>query len=125
MVKTGGINVAPLEVEEFLTTHPAVEQAYVVGVPDPRKEEVVAAAVVCKPGSTVTADELHIFCRQALAAFKVPQRIWFVTRDALPLTASGKVQKHLLRSMLMAEAVPAQDGGSAMREQESFPGQAR
>jgi fatty-acyl-CoA synthase len=94
-------------VEELLTTHPAVEQAYVVGVPDPRKEEVVAAVVVCKPGSAVTEDELRAFCRKALAAFKVPQRIWFVTRDTLPLTASGKVQKHLLRSMLVAEAAPA------------------
>jgi fatty-acyl-CoA synthase len=103
MVKTGGINVAPLEVEELLTTHPAVEQAYVVGVPDPRKEEVVAAVVVCKPGSVVTEEELRAFCRQALAAFKVPQRFWFVPRDALPLTASGKVQKHVLRAMLVAD----------------------
>jgi len=125
MVKTGGINVAPLEVEDLLTTHPAVEQAYVVGVPDPRKEEVVAAVVVCKPGSAVTADELRAFCRKALAAFKVPQRIWFVTRDTLPLTASGKVQKHMLRSMLVAEAAQAQDGGIARREQEGLPGQAR
>jgi fatty-acyl-CoA synthase len=103
MVKTGGINVAPLEVEELLTTHPAVEQAYVVGVPDPRKEEVVAAVVVCKPGSAITEEELRAFCRQALAAFKVPQRFWFVPRDALPLTASGKVQKHVLRAMLVAD----------------------
>jgi acyl-CoA synthetase (AMP-forming)/AMP-acid ligase II len=83
-------------------------------VPDPRKEEVVAAVVVCKPGSTVTADELRAFCRKALAAFKVPQHIWFVTRDALPLTASGKVQKHLLRSMLVAEAAQTHDGGSTL-----------
>src|SRR5262249_58823289 len=52
MVKTGGINVAPLEVEEVLLGHPAVEQAYVVGLPDPRKEEIIAAAVVLKDGHT-------------------------------------------------------------------------
>ena len=73
----------------------------------------------------VTADELRAFCRNALAAFKVPQRPWFVPRDALPLTASGKVQKHLLRAMLVAEAAPTPDDGSVPREQESLPGQAR
>lgn len=103
MVKTGGINVAPLEVEEVLLTHPDVEQAYVVGVPDPRKEEAVAAVIVLKEERRVSAEDLRAFCRQALAAFKVPQHFRFATRAELPLTASGKVQKHRLRETLAAE----------------------
>lgn len=103
MVKTGGINVAPLEVEEVLLMHPDVEQAYVVGVPDPRKEEAVAAVIVLKEERRVSVDDLRAFCRKALAAFKVPQHFRFATRAELPLTASGKVQKHRLRETLAAE----------------------
>ena len=103
MVKTGGINVAPLEVEEVLLGHADVEQAYVVGIPDPRKEEVLVAAVVLKEGRDVTAETLRAFCRERLAAFKVPQRFRFVKRSDLPLTASGKVQKVTLRETLAAE----------------------
>ncbi|MBI3457091.1 MAG: AMP-binding protein, partial [Candidatus Rokubacteria bacterium] len=109
IVKTGGINVAPLEVEEVLLTHPAVEQVYVVGVPDARKEEALAAVVVLREGARVSGDELRAFCRALLAAFKVPQHFRFMAREALPLTASGKVQKHRLREGLLAEleAAPA------------------
>src|SRR5439155_1351427 len=56
MVKTGGINVAPLEVEEVLASHPVVEQVYVIGLPDPRREEVLAAVVVLKEGGDVSAE---------------------------------------------------------------------
>ena len=103
IVRTGGMNVSPLEVEAVLLTHPQVEQAHAVGLPDPRKEEVLAAAVVLKEADAVSADELRAFCRTSLAAFKVPQYFWFTTREGLPLTASGKVQKHRLREMLLAE----------------------
>jgi fatty-acyl-CoA synthase len=103
MVKTGGINVAPLEVEEILLGHPLVEQAYVVGVPDVRKEEVLAAVVVLKRPGAVSGEDLRDFCRKALAAFKVPQHVRFLPRVELPLTASGKVQKHRLRERLTAE----------------------
>jgi fatty-acyl-CoA synthase len=103
VVKTGGLNVSPLEVEQILLGHPAVEQAHVVGVPDPRKEEALAAVVVLREGARASAEELRAFCRQALAAFKVPQHVRFVPRETLPLTASGKVQKHRLRETLAAE----------------------
>ncbi len=112
VVKTGGINVAPLEVEEILLTHPEVEQAYVVGVPDLRKEEVLAAVVVLKEGAAVSGDELRAFCRTSLAAFKVPQYVRFATRDELPLTATGKVQKHRLRDALRADVEKARDDAS-------------
>jgi fatty-acyl-CoA synthase len=103
MVKTGGINVAPLEVEEILLGHPEVEQAYVVGVPDARRDEVVAALVVLRIPGAVSADDLREFCRKSLAAFKVPQHFRFLAREELPITASGKVQKHRLRELLTAE----------------------
>jgi fatty-acyl-CoA synthase len=103
MVKTGGINVAPLEVEEVLLGHPAVEQAYVVGLPDRRREEILAAIVVLREGHEVAPDALRAFCRQALAAFKVPQEFRLLGRGDLPLTSTGKVQKFRLAQMLTAE----------------------
>src|SRR2546427_3767305 len=103
MVKTGGINVAPLEVEEVLLGHPAVEQAYVVGLPDPRKEEILAAAVVLREGLEVEPETLRAFCKEALAAFKVPQELRLMRRDELPLTATGKVQKFRLAELLARE----------------------
>ncbi len=64
MVKTGGINVAPLEVEEVLLGHPAVEQAYVVGLPDPRKEEILVAVVVARPGRDADPAALRALCKR-------------------------------------------------------------
>lgn len=103
MVKTGGINVAPLEVEEVLLSHGSVEQAYVIGLPDPRREEILAAAVVLKDGRHASEEELRAFCKQALAAFKVPQHFRIMTRADLPVTATGKVQKFRLQETLAAE----------------------
>jgi fatty-acyl-CoA synthase len=103
MVKTGGINVAPLEVEEVLLGHPAVEQAYVVGLPDPRKEEVLAAVIVLREGHDVAPGALRAFCNEALAAFKVPEEFRVLARGDLPVTATGKVQKFRLSEMLAAE----------------------
>jgi fatty-acyl-CoA synthase len=107
MVKTGGINVAPLEVEEVLLGHADVEQAYVVGLPDARKEEILAAVVVLKEGRAAGADTLRAHCRERLAAFKVPQAFCFLARAELPLNASGKVQKVRLRDRLVAERAAA------------------
>jgi fatty-acyl-CoA synthase len=103
MVKTGGINVAPLEVEEVLLGHPAVEQAYVVGLPDQRKEEILAAVVVLRDGHHAEPEALRGFCKRALAAFKVPQEFRLLRRDELPVTATGKVQKFRLAEMLGRE----------------------
>ena len=100
MVKTGGINVAPLEVEEVLLGHPAVEQAYVVGLPDPRKEEILVAVVVLKPGERAAPDALRALCKDALAAYKVPQEIHVMKREDLPITSTGKVQKFRLAQHL-------------------------
>jgi fatty-acyl-CoA synthase len=107
MVKTGGINVAPLEVEEVLLGHPAVEQAYVVGLPDARKEEILAAVVVLRDGHDAEPDALRAFCKTALAAFKVPQEFRLMRRDELPVTATGKVQKFRLAERLARERAAA------------------
>ena len=106
MVKTGGINVAPLEVEEVLLGHGSVEQAYVVGLPDPRREEILAAAIVLKDRRTASEEELRAHCKQALAAFKVPVHFRIMARADLPVTATGKVQKFRLQELL-AEAFGA------------------
>jgi fatty-acyl-CoA synthase len=107
MVKTGGINVAPLEVEEVLLGHPAVEQAYVVGLPDPRKEEILVAVVVLKPGQRAEPEALLALCKDALAAYKVPQAVHVMQREDLPVTGTGKVQKFRLAEKLAAARAAA------------------
>ena len=99
MVKTGGINVAPIEVEETLMNHPCVSAAYVVGVPDPVRDEILAAVIVQRPGRAVTAAELERHCRAALAAYKVPHLYRFVAESDLPLTVTGKLQKNRLPAL--------------------------
>ena len=99
MVKTGGINVAPIEVEETLMRHPGVSAAFVVGVPDPVRDEILAAVVVRRPGSAVTEDELRRHCATALAAYKLPRLYRFVEERELPLTVTGKLQKNRLRAL--------------------------
>ncbi len=96
MVKTGGINVAPIEVEEILRAHPAVAAAYVVGVPDPVRDEILAAVLVLRPGASITVSELETHCRLALAAYKVPRLFRFIEENELPLTVTGKLQKNRL-----------------------------
>src|SRR5262245_14744819 len=100
MIKTGGVNVAPRGVEAIVLGHPAVEQAYVVGVADRARGEVGVAAVELHAGAGATEDALRAFCRERLASYKVPARIVFRKADELPRTATGKVQKPRLREEL-------------------------
>jgi fatty-acyl-CoA synthase len=106
MIKTGGINVSPLEVEGVLLGHPAVKQAYVVGLSDRSKGEVAAAAVELHAGAAATAEALTAFCRERLASYKVPARIVFRSAGEFPLTATGKVQKPRLREELERQCAP-------------------
>ena len=100
MVKSGGINIAPIEVEEALMRHPEVRTAYVIGIPHPELDEVLAAIVIPKDGKQPSVDVLTQFCKQELAAYKVPARFRFVTDAELPLTTTGKVQKMQLHMLL-------------------------
>ena len=95
MVITGGENVYSAEVEDVLFAHPAVAEAAIIGIPDPRWGESVFAIVVPRPGVTVTADELITHARSQLAKYKTPKGVAFV--DALPRNAAGKVLKRELR----------------------------
>jgi fatty-acyl-CoA synthase len=101
MIRTGGINVAPAEVEAFLLTHPAVREAIVVGLPDPEKDEVVGALVRLREGAEVSEQELRDYCRARIAAFKVPQRIRFVSEAEVPRTSTGKVNKPRVAQLLV------------------------
>ena len=93
MIKTGGINVAPAEVEETLMSHADVAQAFVVPVPDAERDEIVAALIVPEAASTPDEAELRALCREALAGYKRPRRYLFISADQLPLTTTGKVRK--------------------------------
>ncbi len=104
MIKTGGINVAPVEVEETLMTHPAVKLACVTGVPDAERDEVVAALIVCRPGQTVEQADLLAHCRRDLAAYKVPRLMKFISEAELPLTVTGKLQKNRLAEFFSRNA---------------------
>lgn len=90
----GGFNIYPREVEEILFEHPAIEEASVVGVPDPYRGETVKAFIVLKKGQQVTEDELNQFCRARLASYKVPRLYEF--RDELPKSSVGKVLRRVL-----------------------------
>ncbi|MEU6040797.1 long-chain-fatty-acid--CoA ligase [Actinomadura sp. NPDC047616] len=96
MIITGGENVASREVEEVLHRHPAVADAAVFGVPDPRWGESVAAAVVLRPDASATAEEIIAACREHLGGYKVPRRVEFVAQ--LPRNVAGKILKRELRA---------------------------
>jgi fatty-acyl-CoA synthase len=94
MYVSGGENVYPAEVENVLYRHPAVAEAAVIGVPDPRWGEVGRAIVVARPGM-LTEAELLAHCGTALARYKIPRSVIFA--EALPRNALGKVHKRSLR----------------------------
>jgi fatty-acyl-CoA synthase len=114
MIIRGGENVFPRDIEDVLFTHPGVANVAVVGLPDPEWGEIVAAFVQPRVGSTLEARELEAFCRHRLASFKVPRRWVFVPH--LPQTASGKVQKFVLREQALADPL------LPPRRSESTPG---
>jgi fatty-acyl-CoA synthase len=94
IVRVGGENVSPAEVEDVLHRHPAIKQAAVVGVPDPRLIEVVAAFVVPNEGTDCDPAEITAWCKKQMAGFKVPRHVFVVDGfEAIGMTASSKVQK--------------------------------
>jgi fatty-acyl-CoA synthase len=96
MFISGGENVFPVEVEMVLLDHPDVAEAAVIGVTDERWGEAGRAFVVVKPGSMFDPAALSTHCAARIARYKVPKE--FLAIEALPRTASGKIQKHLLRT---------------------------
>jgi len=101
MICRGGENIYPREVEEFLHTHPAVENVAVFGVPDPKYVEDVVAWVKLREGQAATADDLRAFCRKKLAHYKVPRHFRIVSE--FPQTVTGKIQKFRMREIMIDE----------------------
>jgi fatty-acyl-CoA synthase len=95
VIISGGENISSVEVEGVLLRHPAVQEVAVVGLPDERWGESPHAFVVLRPGAVTTGDELRTFTRANLAHFKTPSGVTFLTE--LPKTATGKIQKYVLR----------------------------
>lgn len=95
LIKPGGFQVWPREVEEVISAHPAVAEATVAGIPDANQNEAVKAWVVLKEGSQASAEEIQNFCREKLTAYKVPKYIEF--RKELPKTLVGKVLRRVLQ----------------------------
>ena len=110
MLKVGGENVDPMEVEGLLLGHPSVQQVAVVGLPDTRLSEVAVAFVEPRPGARMDESEVTAFCRGKVASFKIPRHVVFI--DAFPMTASGKVRKVELREEAKRLLLPA---GNAQR----------
>ena len=98
MIISGGFNVYSTEVESVLHEHPTVQEAAVVGMPDPKWGEAVCAVAVLKPESTVTAEALRLYCRERLGGVKAPKRVEL--HEKLPRNSAGKVLKRDLRDLL-------------------------
>ena len=93
IIISGGENIYPVEIEDFLLEHPAVQDAAVIGLPDPRLGEIAAAVIQPKPGQNVTAEEILNFCRK-LPRYKQPRSIIF---GKVPRNPTGKIEKPRLR----------------------------
>ncbi len=101
MVIRGGENISPREVEEFLFTHPAIQEVQCFGVPDDKLGEQLAAWVRPREGSSLTEDEVKDFCRGRISHFKVPHYVRIV--DDFPMTVTGKIQKYKMREAMCEE----------------------
>jgi fatty-acyl-CoA synthase len=101
MIIRGGENVYPREIEEFLHTHAGVSEAQVIGVPSEKYGEEVMAWVKCRPGASLTGQELTAYCTGKIATFKIPRHWKFV--DEFPMTVTGKVQKFRMREIAEQE----------------------
>jgi fatty-acyl-CoA synthase len=95
MIIRGGENIYPKEIEEFILTHPDVQDVQVVGVPDKRYGEEAYAAVVLKEGVDITVDDMRAYVMDHMARHKVPRYIEFV--ESFPMNAAGKVLKYKMR----------------------------
>ena len=101
MVIRGGENVYPREIEEFLYTHPEIEDVQVIGVPDARYGEELMAWVKLREGAQLSEDDVRTYCRGRIAHFKIPRYVKFV--DSFPMTVTGKVRKVEMRELSIAE----------------------
>jgi len=108
MIKTSGANVAPREVETVIDSFPEVQVSYVVGLPDPVKGQLVAAAIVLNHGASLDSETTRERLRSDLSSYKVPRHVFFFEKNALPFTDSGKIEKRKLAELL-AEKLASSD----------------
>ena len=101
MIIRGGENIYPREIEEFLYTHPQIDDVQVIGVPDERFGEEVMAWVRLKPNADATEESIRDFCRGRIAHYKIPRYVKFT--DEFPMTVTGKIQKFRMREMAVEE----------------------
>jgi len=94
VINSGGENIFPAEIEELLESHPKVYDVAVIGIPDERLGEIVAAVIDPKPGATLTEDEVNEYCEQSLPRYKRPRRVII---DKVPRNPTGKLEKPQLR----------------------------
>jgi O-succinylbenzoic acid--CoA ligase len=104
VIVSGGENVYPAEVEAVLASHPDVADAGVFALPDATWGQAVAAVVCLRPGAAVDEDRLRAYCRERLAGFKLPKRIYFA--ETIPRNAAGKLLRRELRA-LVGETAPS------------------
>jgi len=101
MIIAGGYNIYPRDIDEVLFKHPQVKDAITVGIPDEYRGETVKSFVQLVEGATVTEEELIAYCRERMAAYKVPRSIEF--RKELPRSAVGKAFRRILRDEEIAK----------------------
>ncbi|MCC6771973.1 MAG: AMP-binding protein [Gemmatimonadaceae bacterium] len=101
MIIRGGENIYPREIEEFLYSHPDVQDAQVIGVPSERYGEEVMAWIVPRPGSQPTVEGIIAFCKGRISSYKIPRFVKFV--DGYPMTVTGKIQKFRMREVAVGE----------------------
>lgn len=99
MVIRGGENIYPREIEEFLLQHPAIAAVQVLGLPDEKYGEELAACIILKPGEALDEAALRAYCKDRIAHYKIPRYVDFMTE--FPMTATGKPQKFVLREQLL------------------------
>ena len=95
MIIRGGENIYPKELEECLYDHPDVKDVQVIGIPSKRYGEEVCACVILRDGANVTEEDIKEYYKQRVAFFKIPKEVWII--EEFPMTASGKIQKFVLR----------------------------
>jgi acyl-CoA synthetase (AMP-forming)/AMP-acid ligase II len=103
MIKTGGANVSPAEIEVQLRACPPVKLSRVIGVPDERLDQIVVACITLKDGADADADDIRAFLKERVAAYKVPKRVLFFADGEIPMTTSDtKVRDEALLALVEA-----------------------
>lgn len=117
IIKTGGANVSPTEIDAILSEHPDVQASFTVGVPHDTLGELVVACVIPRPGRQLDEDRVKAHAKRSLASFKVPRKVMFFTDSELPMTGSHKIQRGDLRKLVMTRLEHvANQGDSGLRQ---------